>query len=201
MAFEKHLGSRGSNLLGDGRRRIKRVTEETSASRASGHASREATVFDQLQATFTHTLGGQARHRVRPTSVVRARSHAVVTTDATIRIVTNETIVVIVVRTERTGRHARRFRALLTLNQQLHGSILFDLDLTDVVADRIPSRNILIEQIRIVRLGASSDTGTTVNALSGIKKMCQLFFNFFMTYPLMRLTRMQLLLARLPTTG
>ena len=55
---------------------------------------------------------------------------------------------------------------------------ILDLDLTDVVAHRVPGRDELVDEVRIVGLGAGGRARAAVDALGRIEEVRQLFLDF-----------------------
>ena len=182
MAFKKLLGLGLRNLLRNFGVRVKRISKEARVDRANSDASWLQALTNAFKASVTHALGGKTVERVRPTAVVRARSNTVVATNATIWVVSYETVFVVIIRSKGTGVNARCIRTLLALNQDLNWTSAINLDLTDVGAKPAFTRDIGVDDFRVVGFKTRDDAGRAADATGGVKEVRQLYFFRFLHF-------------------
>ena len=106
-----------------------------------------------------------------PASVVRAAGNTVVSADALIRIISDKTVFIVIVRAKGTSLNARCVFALLALNQQIDRTTFFRTENTNIGCGPVSLRNALVVHFREIGLRTGQNAGTAADALCGIKKM------------------------------
>ena len=201
MTFKQLLRLGDANLLRNVAFRIVDITEKACTDRTNAHAGRLQSVFDTLQTAATHALGGQSRNRVRPTRVVGARCDAVVTADATLRIIANQTVFIVVVSAERAGFHTGRFRTVLALHEKLYRTLgQIGRVAADVGSQPVLAFDVTADHFGIICFDAAYDASLAADTFRRIKKMRKLFFRHLLT-PYTRLMRTVTLLLMLPQSA